>query len=502
MPSGFTVLHVTSIPGGGVDRHLRDIARASGHAHLVWHASDAGDLIEIPAEHRALPLDRDELARDPAPLAAFLRGHRVGLVHAHAVTEAPRARAQWACDALGVARIVTLHDVLFLRREAFDTSGAPRADPAWLAQTGPFIRSAAAVLAPSDYLAGIARRNLPGVAVDVVPNGSGVVFDTRETPVHPDYRERRFRHVAVVLGAVGPHKGSRLLEQAAENLAGTRIGIVVIGYLDESNLPSWHRDHLFVHGSYRDQDVGSLVRAYGARVGLFTNVVPESFSYTLSDLWAAGLPVIVPSGGALGDRVRRHGGGWVLPEGFTGADVASLLVRLFSPEGSAELSRVESQVDGNDPARVPRLDGMSRSLDALYERFGIDPKGPIDPASPDVQRLLATSLDGSLFRSEMIRFADEIAQLREGLEHERAELARVNADTSAWIRKLEGDVAALQSQLTAESAARAKVEGELFEQRNENERLRQQLDIFRTNYLNIPRVIRRIFRKKPFDASA
>src|SRR5512140_3851452 len=101
MPA-FSVLHVTSIPGGGVDRHLRDIARASAHAHLVWHASDGGDLLEIPAEHRALPLDRAAIARDPASLVALLRQYRVGLVHAHAVTEAPRARAQWACDALAV----------------------------------------------------------------------------------------------------------------------------------------------------------------------------------------------------------------------------------------------------------------------------------------------------------------------------------------------------------------------------------------------------------------
>ena len=498
MPSGYTVLHVTSIPGGGVDRHLRDIARASGHAHLVWHASEGGDLIEIPAERRALPLDRDAIAREASALAAWLRQQRVGLVHAHAVTEAPRARAQWACAALGVPKIVTLHDVLFLRREAFHGSGAPEADPPWLAQTAPFIRSAAAVLAPSAYLAGIARQNLPGVQIDVVPNGSGVVFGANEAQVHRDYRDRPFEHVAVVLGAVGPHKGSRLLEQAAEKLAGTGIGIVVIGYLDESNLPSWHRDHLFVHGSYQDEDVAALIRAYRGRVGLFTNQVPESFSYTLSDLWAAGLPVIVPPTGALGDRVRSHGGGWILPEDFTGGDVADLLVRLFSAEGSAELARVESQVDGNDPARVPRLADMSRSLDALYERFGIEPKGPIDAASPEVQRLLATSLDGSIFRSEMIRFADEIAQLRTGLEHERRQLATGRE----WMHKLEGDIAALQSQLAAESASRAKLETELFEQRNENERLRGQLDVFRTNYLAIPRVIRRLFRKKPFDASA
>jgi Glycosyltransferase len=322
-------------------------------------------------------------------------------------------------------------------------SGAPAPNEEWLRQTSAFIRSAAAVIAPSEYLAGIARANLPGVPIEVIANGSGVQFASQDVPVHRDYRTP-FKHVAIVLGAVGPHKGARMLEQTAERLEGTGIGIVVIGYLDESNLPSWHRPHLFVHGSYQDAEVASLVRAYGGHVALFTNQVPESFSYALSDLWAAGLPVIVPPTGALGDRVRAHGAGWILPAAFTADDVASLLERLFSEAGSAELARVESELDGNDNERVPRLDAMSRSLDALYRRFGIDPASAIDASSGEVQQLLATSLDGSLFRSEMIRFADEISQLRHALEHERSEHAHASVEMKRWIDKLQADVSALQ----------------------------------------------------------
>jgi glycosyltransferase involved in cell wall biosynthesis len=437
-----------------------------------------------------LPLDREKLARDPARLIGFLRERGVGLVHAHAVTEAPRGRAEWAAHALGVPKIVTLHDVLFLRRDSFDRGGAPVPDEAWLAQTAPFIRSAAAVIAPSEYLAGIVRGNLPGVSVEVVPNGSGVRFDAGDVPVHRDYRGREFRHAAIVLGAVGPHKGSRCLEDTAARLAGTDIGIVVIGYMDAANLPAWHRDRLFVHGSYQDAEVASLIRAYGGEVGLFTNQVPESFSYALSDLWAAGLPGIVPPTGALGERVRAHGGGWILGEGFTGEEVASLLKRLFSAEGSAELARVKSQLHGNDDDRVPALDAMTRKLDALYERFGIDAAAPIDAQSADVQELLATSLDGSLFRAEMVRFADEIDQLRRGLDHERSEYARGRDEMKQWIGKLEADVATLQAQLAAQAQARAA----------EHAESRKALDALRAQYENIPRVVRRLFRKKT-DAS-
>ena len=41
---------------------------------------------------------------------------------------------------------------------------------------------------------------------------------------------------------------------------------------------------------------------------------PETFSFTLSEAWTAGLPAVVPPIGALVDRVSATGAGWVLTE--------------------------------------------------------------------------------------------------------------------------------------------------------------------------------------------
>jgi glycosyltransferase involved in cell wall biosynthesis len=500
------VLHVTSVPGGGVDRHIRDIARASARRHLVWHAAESGDAVEVLGDERhVFALAPHAVDEDPRAIAEWLRAQGVGMLHVHALTQAPRERARQLAKLLDVPAIVTLHDVLFLSPDAFAHGPAPQPDAAWLRDTAALIGTAAATLAPSEYLAGVARAHLPGIAIDVVANGSGLAFSPDPVPLHALYGTPPFRHVAAVLGAIGPHKGARMLEQVAEALADTDIGIVVIGYMDECNLPGWHRDHLFVHGTYQDAEVASLLRAYGARVGLFTNQVPESFSYTLSDLWAAGIPAIVPSAGALGERVARHGGGWLLPEGFDAARVASLLRTLFSDAGAAELARVESQVHANDPERIPTLDAMSRSLEALYQRFGVD-TGPLDPQSQPAQRLLATSLDGSLFRAEMIRFADEIAQLRQGLAYERGEYARVAAGMKEWIAKLEADIAALGAQVAREVAERHEANDALFEQRNENQRSRealrqceQALQEARAQIERLPRFVQRWLRRSTRD---
>jgi glycosyltransferase involved in cell wall biosynthesis len=484
MHSG-SVLHVTSLPGGGVDRHIRDIARTVARHHLIWHTAATADVIESPAERRFFPIDRDILASSPELLAQWLRERGVGIVHAHSVARPVRERASWAMRSLGVPSLVTLHDVLFLRPD-FE-SRAP--DPAWLCETEPFIRAASAVVAPSDYLADVARANLSGIGVDVIPNGSDSGSDhlSRTRGLTPNPVPGL---VVAVVGAIGPHKGARLLEELSKRLEGSDIYIVVIGYLDTQITSGWHSDHLYIHGTYQDEEVAPLLAAYGARLALFPNAVPESFSYTLSDVWAAGVPALVAPDGALGERVRRHGGGWLLPEGFGAADVEAELRRLLAPQAGPELARVKSQLAVADDGRTPPLDAMARSLDALYTRFGLDPRAPVDAASAPAQELIAKNLDGAMFRAELARLADEMDQMKaahEGsLEFERGQKRKADEESDRWIAKLQGDVAGLQEELRKEFELRCQYSKELDELRPLRNTLR----------VKLARAMRRIFNAR------
>lgn len=480
------ILHVTSLLGGGVDRHIRDIARGVPRPHLFWHAAHTAEVLEDPKDRRYFPLAAGAMNE---ALASWLRGRGVGLVHVHALDEPSRSRAAWAAKALGVPMIATLHDVLFLRREAMQP-GAPRGtDPAWLAGTSAFLAAAAARIAPSEYLAALAREHLPGQEFIVVPNGSAPRAPSTPRTPNADYAARALDRVAIVMGAIGPHKGARVLEEAAALLEGTPIGIVVIGYIDAQADPGWRLPNLYIHGAYDDDQVAALVRAYGGQVALFPNQVPESFSYALSDLWDAGLPAIVPPEGALAERVRRHGAGWLLPEGFGAREVAETLRRLLAPAGAEELARVKSSLLLADRGRVPPLDAMTRSLDALYARFGLDAGESVDTQSAPAQELIARNLDGALFRQELARVADELAQVKAGLAKEREGAERFAREAREWIAKLERDVADLQASLAAEVGERRRL-GE------ENARL----SIHEQALALLPRIIRSRLLKKVIDA--
>jgi len=468
------VLHITSLHGGGVDRHVRDLARGLARPQLVWHAGDAAEVLEVPGAPRYLALDPAAVDREGERLARFLRHARVGLVHAHSMARAARRRSAQTARRLGVRTVATLHDVLFLRREGFEPGAPAEPDPAWLAETSAFLRDAAAVVAPSGYIAGLAREHVPGLEVAVIPNGTAPARAAREVAARPEFAARGCRRVAAVIGAIGPHKGSALLDEIEPLLRATDIAIVVIGYLDTQVEPGWRGARLFVHGAYRESDVGALLAAYGARLALFPNRVPESFSYALSEAWDAGVPALVPDAGALAERVRAHGGGWVLPAQAGAREIAAALDRHLTAGGA----RVES---GHH--RVPRIEDMTRSLDALYAA------APVDAQAPGVQELLARNLDGTVFREELARLADELAQVRAGLEAERGQARRFETEARAWIAKLEGDIARLQAELATEVGERRRFAEENAELRVNKEALDR-----------LPSLLGRLLLKKVRDA--
>ena len=451
------VLHVLAALGGGVDRHVRDIASAVSRPHLLWHVGERADVLEAPGQPRFHPLDRDAIERDPATLDAWLRAHGVGLVHLHSVGRAVRSRAEWLLEHLEVPLVMTLHDVMFLRPDAFAYE-QPADDPAWIAEIASTVSRASAVLAPSEFIAATARRVFD-IPVDVVPNGIAATADaSRPAPAaRPDFVARRPQRVVAILGAVGEHKGADLVRELARALEGSGIGLVLVGYLDQQIYPGWSADGgLYVHGPYHPDHAGALLRAYGAELVLVPNRVPESFSYALSEAWAAAVPVLAARRGALGERVARHGGGWLLDEAFDAAHVAGRIRSLLAEQGDAEMARVRSQLLIPDPERVPTLHSMAQSLEAYYRRYGGEASAQ-ETAAPSIEKLLAPSLDASLFRAELAHLADLCDAGGESSRHAR----QFETEARAWIAKLEGDVATLQADVRREFAERTRLATEL-----------------------------------------
>jgi hypothetical protein len=171
-----------------------------------------------------------------------------------------------------------------------------------------------------------------------------------------------------VLGAVGPDKGARRLERMVElaRARGANVRFVLIGYLDREHGP-WQSDDArwIVNGRYAPHDLPDLFAHYRVSLVMFPSAGPETFSFTLSESWAAGRPVLVPPIGALAERVREFGGGWCWSAAEWASEARMLDVLLARLADRGELAAAAEHA-----RRIPQpsLTQMAAQTIAIYER--------------------------------------------------------------------------------------------------------------------------------------
>src|SRR5207253_2763423 len=108
---------------------------------------------------------------------------------------------------------------------------------------------------------------------------------------------------------------------------------------------------------------------YRVKLVIYPSAGPETFSYTLSEAWAAGVPVFVPPIGALAERVAGSGAGWVMTEAQWRDEQAMLerIAALVDDTNRAELDAARTRRAG-DPSHAGRTHAVSRDAATGFER--------------------------------------------------------------------------------------------------------------------------------------
>lgn len=141
-------------------------------------------------------------------------------------------------------------------------------------------------------------------------------------PTLSDARLGPPQHIALV-GAVHVHKGARVFEDVVRRLRardhrGLRIS--VLGGGDPRALEHLRAlPRVSVRGYYRAGALGATLRREGVALALILSITPESYCLALDECLAAGVPVLAFDGGAIGERLRKMGGG-VLVDPSRGAE--------------------------------------------------------------------------------------------------------------------------------------------------------------------------------------
>jgi hypothetical protein len=131
----------------------------------------------------------------------------------------------------------------------------------------------------------------------------------------------------VVVGAIGIDKGYEYLLACARHVATHRqaLEFVVVGHTcdDERLLDT---GTVSITGEYHEAEAVELIRAQQAELGFLPALWPETWSYTLTQIWQAGLDVLAFDIGAPAERIRATRRGSLLPLGLPPAAACRALL--------------------------------------------------------------------------------------------------------------------------------------------------------------------------------
>lgn len=202
------------------------------------------------------------------------------------------------------------------------------------------VRSNVSIAAPSrsvlERYAGLfpVLRSLPG---GVIPHG------LHEPPARHWHRRLRSdgarakRLRVLVPGRLSPHKGLALLRALMPALA-EFADVLLLGCGDFGRVfAQW--DHVSVLPDYSRVQMPALVAAFDPDCALLCSTLPETFSYTLSEMQALGIPVVATALGAFAERIQDGRDGFlVMPS--APAIAARLRALAAGPGRLAEVAQI------------------------------------------------------------------------------------------------------------------------------------------------------------------
>jgi GT2 family glycosyltransferase/glycosyltransferase involved in cell wall biosynthesis len=177
------------------------------------------------------------------------------------------------------------------------------------------------VVVPSRDVAVRLGHYFPKVTCAVTP------WESDAVPPSANRRISRLRLRVAVVGAIGIEKGYEYLLACARHVTSQRLAMefVVVGHTcDDRRLLD--TGAVQITGNYEEAEAVELIRAQDAELGFLPALWPETWSYTLSQLWQAGLEVVAFDIGAPAERIRAMHRGHLLPLGLPPAAACRALL--------------------------------------------------------------------------------------------------------------------------------------------------------------------------------
>jgi O-antigen biosynthesis protein len=161
-------------------------------------------------------------------------------------------------------------------------------------------------------------------------------------------------------GNISIAKGLAVIQQLALHFSDI-VEVHILGNVSsELVLP----ENVIIHGGYAREQFLQRVATIKPHVGAVLSIWPETWCHTLTELWAAGIPVVGFSFGAVAERINACGGGWLAPTPSAAAVVTILMSMVDSKQWQIKQQAVMQWQ--RQPKKNQSCDAMAQQYYELY----------------------------------------------------------------------------------------------------------------------------------------
>lgn len=175
----------------------------------------------------------------------------------------------------------------------------------WQVHWGQFLQKFDQVIVPSNSTKEIIENVHTHINCEVIEHGIDL---ERNTAL--ERNEKDVFNVAFV-GVMLPHKGSKVLEYFVKHCKNRNIKFHLFGIAHSDLLKKNHSNYEY-HGVYKRNELPRLLKENKIHLVCNLSIWPETYSYTLTETIACGVPVLSYNIGAVGERILKNGFGWIL----------------------------------------------------------------------------------------------------------------------------------------------------------------------------------------------
>ena len=162
------------------------------------------------------------------------------------------------------------------------------------------------------------------------------------------------------VGVMAKHKGAKVVEYLIKHSNNKSIKYHLFGTTEFKSLENSTSNYTN-HGKYSREELPMLLKENDIHLVCNLSIWPETYSYTLTETISSGVPVMALDLGAVSERIKKYGFGWVINASASNEEILNTVQSIY--ENHVDY---QHKIDNLNNYQIKTVNEMAKQYDNQY----------------------------------------------------------------------------------------------------------------------------------------